>query len=88
MKPMIHAQMNGIVEQLDDGLAIRLTAPFAEAAGLAAGVPITVEAVRGGVMIRRADHLKDSLAERLAHFDPALHGGEAMAFAPYGREIF
>jgi len=85
---MIHVQMNGIVEQLDDDLAIRLTAPFAEAAGFAAGMRITVEAVRGGVMVRRVDRSKDSLAELLARFDPTLHGGEAMAFTPYGREIF
>lgn len=85
---MIHAQMNCIVEQLDDDLAIRLTAPFAETVGLAAGMRITVEAVRGGVMVQRVDRSKDSLAALLARFDPALHGGEAMAFAPYGREIF
>lgn len=85
---MIHVQMNGIVEQMDDDLAIRLTTPFAEAAGLAAGTRITVEAVLGGVMVRRVDRSKDSLEALLARFDPALHGGEAMAFAPYGREIF
>ena len=27
-----------------------------------------------------------SLADRLARFDPAVHGGEAMAAAPLGRE--
>ncbi|RST52340.1 PbsX family transcriptional regulator [Variovorax sp. DXTD-1] len=85
---MIHAQMNGIVEQSDDDLAIRLTAPFAEMAGLAAGMRITVEAIHGGVIVRRVDRSKDSLEALLARFDPALHGGEAMAFSPYGREVF
>jgi len=49
---------------------------------------ITVEAVGGGVMVWRVDRSKASLAALLAQFDPALHGGEAMAFALYGREIF
>jgi antitoxin MazE len=29
-----------------------------------------------------------TLADRLARFDPAVHGGEAMAAAPVGRETW
>jgi hypothetical protein len=28
-----------------------------------------------------------TLAERLAKFDPALHGGEAMGVTPVGKEV-
>lgn len=55
-------QMSGIVEQWGEDLAIRLTAPFAKATGLVAGMRITVEAVRGGVMVRRVNRSSDTLA--------------------------
>jgi antitoxin MazE len=49
-------------------------------------VHITVEG--GRVIITPQRDQPATLAERLALFDPALHGGEAMPAAPVGREVW
>lgn len=69
------------VQEWGNGLAVRLTAPIARAARLTRGVPITVEVVEGGIFLRVTGRPKSSLAQKLKSFDPAKHGGEAMAAA-------
>jgi antitoxin MazE len=49
-------------------------------------VRITVE--EGRVIITPHGDRPPTLAERLARFDPAVHGGEAMAVTPVGREVW
>jgi len=40
-----------------------------------------------GVLVKRAGIPKLTLAQKLAAFDPARHGGEAMATRPVGSEV-
>jgi antitoxin MazE len=76
------------VQEWGNGLGVRITAPVAKAARLARGTPIRVEVVEGGFFVRVSGKPKLSLAQKLKSFDPALHGGEVMAWAPVGAEAF
>lgn len=76
------------VQEWGNGLAVRLTAPVARAAHLARGVPVTVEVVEGGIFLRVSGKPKLSLAQKLKAFEPAKHGGEAMAAGRVGAEVF
>jgi antitoxin MazE len=71
-----------------NGLAVRITAPVAKAARFALGLPIKLEVVEGGVFLRAVGKPKLSLAQKLKAFDPAIHGGEAMAAGRIGTEVF
>jgi antitoxin MazE len=75
------------VQEWGNGLGVRITSPVAKAARFARGLPITVEVVEGGVLLRPAGEPKLTLAQMLKEFDPAVHGGEAMAIAPVGAEV-
>jgi len=76
------------IQQWGNGLGVRITAPVARAARLVRGVPVTVEVVDGGVLVRVAGRPKLTLAQKLKAFDPELHGGEAMASGRVGVEVF
>ncbi len=76
------------VQEWGNGLAVRLSARVARAAGLARGMPITVEVVEGGIFLRVASESKISLAQKLKAFDPSKHGGEAMSAGCSGTELF
>ncbi len=76
------------VQEWGNGLGVRITAPVAKAARLARGVPVTVEVVEGGVMLRVIGRPQLTLAQKLKAFDPARHGGEVMASGRIGSEVF
>ena len=76
------------VQEWGNGLGVRITAPIAKAAHLARGVPVTVEVVEAGVLVRVTGRAKLTLAQKLKVFDPKLHGSEAMASGRVGAEIF
>lgn len=76
------------VQEWGNGLGVRITAPVAKAARLVRGTPIKVEVVEGGFFVRVSGKPKLSLAQKLKAFDPAMHGGEVMAWAPVGVEAF
>lgn len=69
-----------------NSLAVRLNAKVARAAHIEAGQPLTIEVVKEGVLLRPIVSPRETLAQKLARFDPALHGGEVMAGAPVGVE--
>ena len=75
------------VQEWGNGLGVRITAPIAKAAHFARGLPITVEVVEEGVLLRPAGKPRLSLAQKLKAFDPKKHGGEVMASRPIGREV-
>jgi antitoxin MazE len=75
------------IQEWGNGLGVRITAPIAKAAHFARGLPITVEVVEEGVLLRPAGRPRLTLAQKLKAFDPKKHGGEAMASRPVGREI-
>ena len=76
------------VQEWGNGLGVRITAPVAKAARFARGLPITVEVVEGGVLVRAAGKPRLTLAQKLKAFDPKIHGGEAMASGRIGAEVF
>ena len=69
-----------------NNLGVRLPASVARAARLKVDqrVRITVEGER--IIITPHGERPPSLTERLAQFDPLVHGGEVMAVVPVGRE--
>lgn len=84
--PVIKAEQT--VQEWGNGLAVRLTAPVARAARLTRGTPIVVEVVENGIFLRVSGKPSLTLAQKLKAFDPARHGGEAMAAGRIGAEEF
>jgi antitoxin MazE len=66
-------------------LGLRITKVMAKAAGVDANSPVRITVEPGRIIIEAVPE-KMSLAAMLANFDPKRHGGEAMAFAPLGKE--
>ena len=81
-------QVSQIVQQWGNGLAVRITAPVAKAARFSRGLPVTVEAVEEGILIRPAGKPRLTLEQKLKAFDPKIHGGEAMVSGRAGAEVF
>ena len=69
-----------------NNLGVRLPAAVAKAARLSANQRVRLTVENGRVIITPEGQRPLSLADRLALFDPALHGGEAMASDPVRRE--
>ena len=75
------------VQEWGNGLGVRITSPVAKAAHFSQGVPISVEVVKNGVLLRIVGKPKLSLSQKLKAFDPEQHGGEAMESKSIGKEI-
>lgn len=71
-----------------NSLGVRLPASVARAARLTADQRVRITVEEGRVIITPQGPKPRTLADRLALFDPAVHGGEAMAAAPLGREAW
>ena len=76
------------VQQWGNSLAVRIPAQVARLARFKVGLPVEVSAQDLNVLVRAIGEPKLSLAQRLVKFDPDRHGGEAMATARVGREVF
>lgn len=76
------------VQQWGNSLAVRIPAAIARAARFKVGQPVEVSAQDSNVLVKAVGQPQLSLSQKLAAFDPALHGGEAMRTRPLGREIF
>lgn len=74
------------IEHWGDNLGLRLPAAVARAAHLDAGQQVRITAEDGRVVITRIVRERLSLEQRLAGYDPARHGGEAMANPSVGAE--
>ena len=66
---------------------IRLSRELMASLGVAPGTPLQATVVAKGCLELRVTPQRPSLQDKLAAFDPALHGGEAMADAPQGAEF-
>jgi antitoxin MazE len=75
------------VQRWGNSLAVRIPAAVAHSARFAVGVPVELSVESGGLLIRAVGEPQLSLAQKLAAFDPALHGGEVMADAAVGAEV-
>lgn len=71
-----------------NSLGLRLPSSVARAAGLTVDQRVRISVEEGRVVITPQGHKPLTLADRLALFDPAAHGGEAMAVSPVGREAW
>jgi antitoxin MazE len=69
-----------------NNLGVRIPAAVARQAKLRAHQTVRLTVEQGRVIITPQHDQPLSLAERLVLFDPALHGGEAMAVEPMGAE--
>ena len=69
-----------------NNLGVRIPAAVAREAKLRANQRVKVSVEDGRVIITPQADKALTLADRLALFDPALHGGEVMAAAPVGAE--
>ena len=74
------------VQKWGNSLAVRIPAPVARSAHLRAGQPVEVSAQDSNVLVRPLGEPRLTLAQKLAAFDPALHGGEIMPVVPVGNE--
>jgi antitoxin MazE len=74
------------VQQWGNSLAVRIPAAVARSARFRVGQPVEVSAQDSNVLVKAIGDPRLTLAQKLATFDPALHGGEAMAYRPIGRE--
>ena len=71
-----------------NSLGVRLPASVARAARLKVDQRVRITVEDGRVVITPHGDKPPTLVERLALFDPTLHGGEAMAIKPVGREAW
>ena len=77
------------VQDWGNGLGVRITSAVAKAAKFARGLPVTVEVVEDGILIRPvASTPRLTLAQKLKAFDPKVHGGEVMPGHRMGAEVF
>lgn len=76
------------VQQWGNSLAVRIPAAVARSARFKVGQPVEVSAQDSNVLVRPIGDPKLTLAQKLAAFDSALHGGEAMATDQVGKEVF
>jgi antitoxin MazE len=74
------------IKHWGNNLGVRLPAAVARAANLHADQRVRVQVDQGRVIITPVDDGALTLEQRLARFDPARHGGEAMATAAVGAE--
>lgn len=74
------------IKQWGNNLGVRLPAAVARAARLTANQRVRITVEKSRVVITPVAPKALTLEQRLALFDPALHGGEVMAAAPLGAE--
>jgi antitoxin MazE len=74
------------IKHWGNNLGVRLPASVARAAHLHADQRVRVAVESGRVVITPIENAALTLAQRLASFDPARHGGEAMATEAIGAE--
>jgi antitoxin MazE len=74
------------LQRWGNSLAVRIPAAVARSARFEVGQPVEVSAQDASVLVKAIGKPRLTLAQKLAAFDPARHGGEAMATTRLGRE--
>lgn len=74
------------VQQWGNSLAVRIPAVLARSARFVVGQPVELSVTDDALLVRRTGKPRLSLAQKLAAFDPARHGGEVMPVRPVGKE--
>jgi antitoxin MazE len=76
------------VQQWGNSLAVRIPAAIAKSVGFKVGQPVEMSAQDSALLVVALGERRLSLAQKLALFDADIHGGEAMASSPVGKEVF
>ena len=76
------------LQQWGNSLAVRIPAAIARSARFKVGQPVEVSAQDSNVLVKAICAPRLTLAQKLAAFDPALHGGETMTTGRVGKEVF
>jgi len=79
--------VNLTVQQWGNSLAVRIPAAVARSARFKVGLPVEISVQEAGVLVRPIGEPRLTLEQKLARFDPAIHGGEAMAASLVGKEV-
>ena len=74
------------IEPWGNGIGVRLPEAVRRAARLSAHQQVRIAVENGRIIISPLPGKLPTLDVRLALFDPAVHGGEALAIAPTGLE--
>lgn len=74
------------IKHWGNNLGVRIPAAVARAAHLHADQRVRLSVEEGKVVITPLPDTAPTLEQRLARFDPARHGGEAMDAEPLGAE--
>lgn len=74
------------IQKWGNSLAVRIPTSVARAAHFTEGQQVEVSVDEIGVTVKPVGQRSLTLAEKLALFDPAKHGGEVMASARVGAE--
>ena len=83
---MVHAEAVVGIKKWGNNLGVRLPGNVAKAAQLSAEQMVRVVVSDAGITITPVEGHALTLEQRLGLFDPARHGGEAMATEPLGAE--
>jgi antitoxin MazE len=75
------------IQKWGNSLAVRIPAKVARTARFAEGQPVIVAVEHQGVAIKPIGAPKLTLAQKLARFDPEMHGGELMRAGRAGAEV-
>lgn len=76
------------VQQWGNSLAVRIPAALARKVHFVVGQPVEISTDDFGVIVHRKGSPKRSLEQRLAAFDPAIHGAEVISSGRVGAEVF
>lgn len=77
-----------VIKDWGNGLGMRINSALAKAAHITSGTPVQIEVVDGGLMVRVLGEPRMTLEEKLAAFDPEIHGGEFVSSGSIGAERF
>ncbi|OGT38895.1 MAG: PbsX family transcriptional regulator [Gammaproteobacteria bacterium RIFCSPHIGHO2_12_FULL_38_14] len=83
---MSHKTATLTVQKWGNSLAVRIPADLARSAHFHLGTLVKLDAQDGSIVVKATGRRKLTLNERLASFDPKIHGGEAMPDKPIGLE--
>lgn len=85
---MIHNTATLTVQKWGNSLAVRIPATIARSVHFQLGTIVVIEVQEDGVFVKATGEQKLTLKDRLAAFDPKIHGGEIMASERIGLEKF
>ncbi|MBO4119706.1 AbrB/MazE/SpoVT family DNA-binding domain-containing protein [Cupriavidus gilardii] len=74
------------IQKWGNSLAVRIPSAVARSAHFVEGQEVEVQVEEVGVTVKPVGKRAMTLDEKLALFDPAIHGGEVMATSPVGVE--